>query len=225
VVGAILKQSMTNKDLLDEKVKILPNQITGYSPITRKYVDKKISVAALCRASILSDNTASNLLIHKLGGLKKLREFTRSLDDKTTKVANLEPNINKVDLTTNLNKTTPKIMARDINKLAFSDDILDKEHRLLLKEWLKENDTGDNRIASQIPDHWEIGDKTGTCEYGSTNDVAIIWPEDNRAIAMSIFYTQSAKNAKSSDKILQKVTKILLDKLEIEDKEKSKDND
>ena len=226
VVGAILKQSMTNKDLLDEKIKISSNEITGYSPITSKYIDKKISVAELCRASILSDNTASNLLIHKLGGLKKLREFTRSLNDNATKVAHLEPAINKVDLTTNLNKTTPKIMARDINKLAFSDDVLDKEHRLLLKKWLKENDTGDNRIASAIPNHWEIGDKTGTCEYGTTNDVAIIWPEDNRAIAMSIFYTQSKKDAKSKDKVLQQVAKILLEKLELdEEQEKSKDSE
>lgn len=226
VVGAILKQSMTNKDLLEEKIKILPEEITGYSPITRKHIDKKISVAELCRASILSDNTASNLLIHKLGGLKKLREFTLSLNDTATKVANLEPSINKVDLNTNLNKTTPKIMARDINKLAFSDDVLDKEHRLLLKKWLKENDTGDNRIASVIPDHWEIGDKTGTCEYGTTNDVAVIWPEDSRAIAMSIFYTQAEKDAKSKDKVLQKVTKILLEKLAIEEKqEKSKDHE
>ena len=154
-----------------------------------------------------------------------MSDFTTSLNDNATKIANLEPVINKVDLTTNLNKTTPKIMARDINKLAFSDDVLNKEHRLLLKKWLKENNTGDNRITSVIPDHWKIGDKTGTYEYGSTNDVAIIWPEDNRAIAMSIFYTQSEKNAKSSDRVLQKVTKILLDKLEIEDKEKSKDND
>ncbi len=103
---------MTNKDLLDEKIKILPNEITGYSPVTSKYVDKKISVAELCRASILSDNTASNLLIHKIGGLKKLRKFTHSLDDKATKIADLEPAINKVDLNTKLNKTTPKIMKR-----------------------------------------------------------------------------------------------------------------
>ena len=222
VVGAILKLSMTNKDLLDEKVKILPEQITGYSPVTSKYIGKKISVAELCRASILSDNTASNLLINKLGGLKKLREFTHSLNDTATKVANLEPSINKVDLNTNLNKTTPKIMARDINKLAFSDDALDKEHRLLLKKWLKENDTGDNMIASAIPDHWEIGDKTGTCEYGTTNDVAVIWPEDSRAIAMSIFYTQAEKDAKSKDKILHQVTKILLEKLAIEEKQEKK---
>ena len=226
VVGAILKQSMTNKELLDEKIKILPENITGYSPVTRKYIGKKITVAELCKASILSDNTASNLLINKLGGLKKLREFTRSLDDKATKVAHLEPTINKVDLTTNLNKTTPKIMARDINKLAFSDDILDKEHRLLLKKWLKANNTGDNRIAAAIPDHWQIGDKTGTCEYGTTNDVAIIWPEDNRAVAMSIFYTQSKKDAKSKDRILRQVTRILLEKLELDtEQEKNKDSE
>jgi beta-lactamase class A len=219
VVGAILKQSMTDKKLLDEKIKILPNEITGYSPITKKHIDKKMTVAELSRASILSDNTASNLLIHRLGGLEKLRQFTHSLNDKATKVANLEPAVNKVDLSTNLNKTTPKIIARDINKLAFSDDVLDKEHRLLLKKWLKENDTGDKRIASAIPDHWEIGDKTGTCQYGTTNDVAIIWPEDSKAVAMSIFYTQSEKDAKSKDKVLQKVAKILLDELKLEDKQ------
>ena len=64
-----------------------------------------------------------------------------------------------------------------------------------------------NRIASAIPNHWEIGDKTGTCQYGTTNDVAIIWPDDSRALVMSIFYTQSEKNAKAKDKILQQVAK------------------
>jgi len=225
VVGAILKQSMTNKELLDEKIKILPEEITGYSPITNKYIDKKITVEKLCEASILSDNTATNLLIKKLGGLKKLRDFTLSLKDHATKIADIEPTINHVDLTTNLNKTTPKIIARDINKLAFSDDVLDKEHRLLLKKWLKENNTGTDRIASQIPKNWEIGDKTGTCEYGTTNDVAIIWPENNQAVAMSIFYTQSEKDAKYNDEILQQVTKIVLEKLELEEKNKRKNHD
>ena len=225
VVGAILKQSMINKNLLDKKIKIFSSEIRGYSPITRKYIDKKISVAELCRASILSDNTASNILIYELGGLKKLNDFTHSLDDKATKVAHLEPAINKVNLTTNLDKTTPQVMARNMNKLAFSDDILDKEHRLLLKKWLKENDTGDNRIASAIPVQWEIGDKTGTCQYGTTNDVAIIWPEDNKAIVMSIFYTQSKKDDKPKDSVLQQVTKILVKNLEIETKQhKNKDS-
>lgn len=35
VVGAILKQSMTDNNLLNEEVKISANQIIGYSPVTK----------------------------------------------------------------------------------------------------------------------------------------------------------------------------------------------
>lgn len=217
VVGAILKQSMTDKNLLNEKIKITSNSIAGYSPVTKKHIDKTMTIAQLCYASILSDNTATNLLVDKLGGLDKLQEFSISLGDHATKIASEEPEINKVNLRTNLNKTTPKIMARDINKLAFSTDILDKKHRLLFKKWLKDNETVDNRIAAVIPDHWQIGSKTGTCEYGTTNDVAIIWPEDDRAVSMSIFYTQTEKNSDANEKVLRKVSRLVLDRLEIED--------
>lgn len=219
VVGAILEQDIKHKGLLNEKVRITPESISGYSPITKKHIDKTMTIADLCHASILSDNTATNLLIKKLGGLKKLRQFGLSLNDHATKIADTEPEINKVSLRTNLNKTTPKIMARDINKLAFSNDVLDKKHRLLFKKWLRDNETGDNRIAAVIPNHWEVGDKTGTCEYGTTNDVAIIWPQDNRAIAMSIFYTQADKDSDANEKVLRKVAKLVLDRLEIEDSE------
>ncbi|AIT08525.1 beta-lactamase [Candidatus Francisella endociliophora] len=220
VVGAILKQSMKNKELLSEKIKIVDNQIVGYSPITKKHSNKEMTIRQLCKASINNDNTATNLLIHKLGGLKELRKFTLSLQDHATKVADLAPKISKVDLTTNLNKTTPKIMARDINKLAFSNDVLDDRHQALFKKWLRESTSGDNRIAAEIPEDWTIGDKTGTCEYGTTNDVAIIWPDDSKPIAMSIFYTQPEKSAEPNSKVLRKVTEILFDNLKLDDSSK-----
>lgn len=224
VVGATLKQSMSNEGLLDEKVKIIENEIVGYSPVTKKHIGKEMTIMQLCQASINSDNTATNLLIHKLGGLDKLREFTKSLQDHATKVADLAHQTNQVDLTTNLNKTTPKIMARDINKLAFSNDVLDDKHQKLFRKLLRESNTGDDRIAAEIPDEWKIGDKTGTCEYGTTNDVAIIWPDDSRPVAMSVFYTQPQKHAKPNDKILRKVTRIVLNTLELdEDSKNAKD--
>ncbi|QLE78215.1 class A beta-lactamase [Francisella sp. Scap27] len=220
VVGAILKQSMTDKNLLNEKIKISPNSIAGYSPITKKHLNKTMTVAELCHASILSDNTATNLLVEKLGGLEKLSEFNLSLGDHATKIADKEPEINDVNLRTNINKTTPKIMTRDINKLAFSNDILDKKHRLLFKKWLKDNDTGKNRITAGAPSNWLVGDKTGTCEYGTTNDVAIIWPNNSRAIAMSVFYTQTEKNAKPNEKIIKEVSQLVLKKLKTENSKK-----
>lgn len=206
---------MTDNKLLNQKIKISKNQIVEYSPITRRHINQIMTVKQLCQASMQGDNTATNILIEKLGGLKNLNKFNLSLADHATKVANLEPKVNHVSLTTNENKTTPKIMARDINKLAFSDDILDKKHRLMFKQWLIASNTSNNRIAAEVPDEWEVGDKTGTCQYGTTNDVAIIWPDDNRAVIMAIFYTQSQKNAKPNSKIVREVTKILLNRLQL----------
>lgn len=85
----------------------------------------------------------------------------------------------------------------------------------MFKKWLIASSTGNNLITAEVPDEWEVGDKTGTCQYGTTNDVAIIWPNDNRAIIMAIFYTQSQKNAKPNSKIIREVTKILLDRLQL----------
>ena len=220
VVGAILKESMTDKDLLNEKVRISKNQLVGYTPITKKYVGKEMTIKELCRASILSDNTATNLLIYKLGGLKKLDSFILSLNDHATKITELEPDVNNISLNNNLNKTTPKIITRDLNKIAFSHDVLDKKHRILFKKWLKENNTGGNRIAAELPKGWKIGDKTGTCDYGSTNDVAIVWPNNSRAIVISILYTQPLKNAKPNDMVIQEVAKILFDNFNIKNNSK-----
>ncbi|MDE4940828.1 serine hydrolase, partial [Francisella tularensis subsp. holarctica] len=76
-------------------------------------------------------------------------------------------------LTTHEKNTTPPIMARDINKLAFSDERLDKTHRLMFKQWLKASNTSNNHIAADVPDELEVGDKNGTSQYGTTNYVAI----------------------------------------------------
>ncbi|WP_150466250.1 class A beta-lactamase [Francisella sp. SYW-9] len=220
VVGAILKESMTDKNLLNEKIRISKNQLVGYTPITKKYVGREMTVRELSKASILSDNTATNLLIYKLGGLKKLDSFILSLNDHATKITELEPKVNNVNISNNLNKTTPKIITRDLNKIAFSHDILDKKHRILFKKWLRENNTGSNRIAAELPKGWKIGDKTGTCDYGSTNDVAIVWPNNSRAIVMSILYTQPIKNAEPKDKVIQEVAKLLFDNFNIKNNSK-----
>lgn len=217
VVGAVLKESMETPNLLNKKIKINENDIIGYTPITSKNIDKKLTIAELSKATMLSDNTAANLLIKKLGGLKNLNKFIQSLGDRDTIITADEPAINNVNLRDNLNKTTPRIIAKDLNKVAFDKKILNKKNQSLFKKWLQENDTGKNRIAFNIPEEWKIGDKTGTCEYGTTNDVAIIWPKNKKPIIISIFYTQVDKNAKANDIVIQKITKILLDNLKYDD--------
>ena len=87
---------------------------TFYFPICSVY--KFLVVGAILKESM----TDSNLLDEKL-------EFQ--------KIKVLEPKINGVNLKNNLNKITPKIIARDLNKIAFSHDVLDKKHRILFKKF------------------------------------------------------------------------------------------
>ncbi|MDE5018622.1 serine hydrolase, partial [Francisella tularensis subsp. holarctica] len=61
VVGAILKQSMTDNQLLNQKIKISKNQIVEYSPITRRHITQTMTVKQLCQASMQGDNTATNI--------------------------------------------------------------------------------------------------------------------------------------------------------------------
>ncbi len=44
--------------------------------------------------------------------------------------------------------------------------------------WLLANQTGASRLRAGVPPGWRVGDKTGTGNHGTTNDVAIVWPPD-----------------------------------------------
>jgi beta-lactamase class A len=52
-----------------------------------------------------------------------------------------------------------------------------KEH---LVGWLIGNKTGDARLRAGLPGRWRVGDKTGSGEKGTTNDIAVIWPSSDR---------------------------------------------
>ncbi|MDE4982435.1 serine hydrolase, partial [Francisella tularensis subsp. holarctica] len=62
VVGAILKHSMTDNKLLNQKIKISKNKIVEYSPITRRLINQTMTVNQLFQASMQGDNTATNIL-------------------------------------------------------------------------------------------------------------------------------------------------------------------
>src|SRR5438105_7780170 len=68
-VAAILKKSMKDNQLLQERVLYKKNDLTNWIPITEKHLTDGMTVAELCAAAIsYSDNTAMNLLTKKLGG-------------------------------------------------------------------------------------------------------------------------------------------------------------
>ncbi|HSW70736.1 MAG TPA: serine hydrolase, partial [Gammaproteobacteria bacterium] len=79
-VSAILKQSMTHSRLLQEKVSYTKQDLVFWSPITEKHLADDMTISELCAAAMMySDNTATNLIVKKLGGPSAVTAFARSI--------------------------------------------------------------------------------------------------------------------------------------------------
>ena len=88
--------------------------------------------------------------------------------------------------------------------------MLAPSQREQLQLWLKNNTTGKDRIRAAVPKGWVVSDKTGTGDYGTTNDVGILWPPKNPPIIVVIYFTQNKKDAMPRSDIIASVTRILI---------------
>ncbi|MBX3708330.1 MAG: class A beta-lactamase [Gammaproteobacteria bacterium] len=210
-VAAILKKSMKNNQLLQEKVMYKKNDLTNWTPITEKHLTDGMTVAELCAAAIsYSDNTAMNLLTKKLGGPTGLNTFARSIQDKHFKLNHWWPDEALSSPESREDESTPAAMEASLRKLILGD-VLASSQREMLMTWLKNNITGENRIRAGVPKGWVVGDKTGSgFHYGTTNDIAVIWPPKCAPIIVTIFYSSNKKDSPKREDILSSATRIII---------------
>lgn len=224
-VAAILKKSMSNTNLLQEKIRYQKTELTNWTPITEKHVNDGMTVAELCAAAIsYSDNTAMNLLTKRLGGPQGLNAFARSIQDKAFQLNHWWPDEALSNLDTREDESTPEAMAISLRKLVLGR-VLAKPQRDLLTTWLKNNVTGKTRIRAGLPQGWVVGDKTGSgFDYGTTNDIAVIWPPKREPIILAIFYSSHKKDTPKRDDIIAEATRIVIKDLIGSDKSLDLDN-
>lgn len=164
-----------------------------------------MTVAELCEAAItLSDNTAGNLMLGMLGGPPGVTAFARALGDPLTRLDRTEPTLNEAVPGDPRDTTTPAAMAEDLRKLMFGG-ALAKASSEQLKAWLLANKTGDARLRARLPAGWRVGDKTGSGERGSTNDVGILWPPDAAPLIVAAYLTQTAASMNERNEALAAV--------------------
>ncbi|MBA2648207.1 MAG: class A beta-lactamase [Legionella sp.] len=214
-VATILNKSMSDSSLLSQKVSYTKKDLTNWSPITEKHLATGMTVAELCAASIsYSDNTAMNLLVKKMGGLEQMNVFAHSIHNDSFRQDNGWPEEAFSGGRASLNdSSTPKAMAKSLQKLAFTG-ALAKPQRELLISWLKATTTGDFRIRAGVPKAWIVADKTGTgSAYGTTNDIGIIWPPKCAPIIVAVYYTSDNKKSVKREDLVASVTRILVNKL------------
>lgn len=217
LVAAILRKSQIDYGLLEKKLHYTKQDLVGWSPITRKHLSQGMTVKQLCKAAITqSDNAAANLLMKLLGGPKAVTWFARTIRDKKFNLVRWETALNTAIPGDPRDTTTPLSMTNSLKAIVLGN-ILAPQNKHLIKSWLLENATGAKRMRSGTPRGWLVGDKTGTGDYGTTNDIGVVWPPTCNPIIISLYFTQYKKNAAPDEKILAKATQFVLKSLSKKD--------
>ena len=211
--AALLKQSEQDKSLLTQQTPIRADDMASYNPITSPYIGKSMSFAALGAAAVkYSDNAAMNKILTHLGGPARVTDFARSLGDEVFRLDRTEPSLNTAIPGDERDTTSPLAMANSLYRLALGD-ALGMSQREQLVAWLKGNTTGGESIRAGVPATWVVGDKTGSGDYGTTNDIAIIWPEHHAPLVLTTYFTQPQQKAKGRRDVLAAAARIVTEGL------------
>jgi beta-lactamase class A len=209
--AAILKRSVTDKNLLQRRIPYTADQLVTYSPITEKSVGDGMTVAELCAAALqYSDNTAANLLIRLLGGPESVTLFAREIGDETFRLDRWETALNTAIPGDLRDTTTPAAMMKTLQLLMLSNALAAHERGMLVT-WMRGNTTGDKRIRASVPEGWSVADKTGSGDYGTANDVGVLWLPNKPPIVLALYFTQAEKGARLREDVLASATKIVVE--------------
>jgi beta-lactamase class A len=83
---------------------------------------------------------------------------------------------------------------------------------------LQHNETGTLLIRAGVPKTWIVGDKTGRCGNGATNDVAFIRPPGRAPIAVAIYTIGSTGSADNRAGIVAEAARVVVEFLSRETK-------
>ncbi|MGB6445493.1 MAG: class A beta-lactamase [Xanthobacteraceae bacterium] len=201
-VSAVLKRAEAGREHLDRRIAIKRAELIAYSPVLKDRIGDSLTLVELCAAAMTeSDNTAADLVLKNLGGPAAVTAYPRTLGDTVTHLDNSEPLLNRAK-PFGLSKgdtTSPSAMVNNLQALVLGD-ALAPTSRDQLKTWLLGCKTGDKRLRAGLPEGWQCGDKTGSDEAdGSTNDVGLLWPPQQRPLVIVAAYLTQTK-AKYEDR-------------------------
>jgi len=210
--AAVLKRVDEKQDQLDRFIRYDAKDILEYAPITKAHLkDGGMSLGALCAAAIeQSDNTAGNLLLDAIGGPAGVTNFARSIGDQITRLDRKEPELNSAIPGDERDTTSPAAICADIQRLLLGD-VLSEPSRHQLEDSLQHNETGARMIRAGVPKSWSVGDKTGRCENGATNDIAILHPPDRAPILIAIYSIGSTASSDDRAAAIAETARVVVE--------------
>jgi beta-lactamase class A len=198
---------------LDRVVRYGSSDVLDYSPITQQHVQSGMTLRAVCDAAVrFSDNTAANLLYREIGGPAALQHYLRTLGDSITNCVRTEPDLNAAVPGDLRDTTTARAWGEDLERVAIGPALAEGE-RVALVDWMVGNTTGNTLVRAAVPTGWRVGDKTGTGDYGTRNDIAVVWPPHAKPIIIVLMSSRSRQNDAPDDRLIAQAARTTLDTL------------
>jgi beta-lactamase class A len=198
---------------LDTVVTYTEAELMKSSAITRQHVATGMTIRDLCDAAVrFSDGTAGNLLLRDLGGPAGLTAYLRGLGDYDTRMDRIEPAITEATPGDPRDTTTPRAIGKDYQLLVLGD-FLPADKRDFLRDLMERNVTGVKRIRAGVPQGWRVADKTGTGDYGTVNDIGIVWPPNSAPLTVAIMSSKSTADATYDEALIAEAAAYVVDTL------------
>ncbi|MEV0599985.1 class A beta-lactamase [Streptomyces sp. NPDC050315] len=196
---------------LDTLVRYAEDDLLKNAVITERHVATGMTIRQLCDAAIrYSDGTAGNLLLRDLGGPDRLTAYARGLGDKVTRMDRIEPYITEATPGDPRDTTSPRAFGTDYRKIVLGN-ALPPEKRAFLRDLMERNATeaGARRIRAGLPRGWTVADKTGTGDYGTLNDFAVVWPPKTPPLVIALMSSKPTKDAPYQQELLAEAAEYI----------------
>lgn len=192
LAAAILSGVDRGRFRLDEEIAFGEADLLTHAPVIRANLRRgRLSLERLCAAIIeVSDNSAANLLLRRIGGPAGLTDFIRRCGDRVTRLDRYEGALNSNLPGDPRDTTTPAAMVGLMQALLLGN-VLTPDSREQLVEWTEGATTGLRRLRAGLPPGWRAGDKTGNGANGAANDIAIAWPPGRAPILIASYISDA----------------------------------
>ena len=189
--GAVLEQAEQGALALDEPVEIKAADILGYAPVTETRQGGTMTIGELCLATTdMSDNTAANLLLDRIGGPQAVTAYLRGIGDGVTRLDRTEPDLSIFAPGDPRDTTSPKAMATSWESMLVGDG-LRPDSREQLREWMRQGGVTGKLIRASTPKDWEVVDKSGGGQDYTRSLVAMITPPGRAPVFVAIYLSDS----------------------------------
>jgi beta-lactamase class A len=212
--GAVLARVDEGAENISRKIRFETTDVVTYSPVTKDRAGGDgMTLAELCEAAITqSDNTAGNMILKTIGGPSGFSEFARSLGDTVTRLDRWETELNEAKPGDPRDTTTPEAMADNLQTLALGNKLSERSRDQLVS-WLASNKTGDAKLRAGLPKDWRVGDKTGGGDFGTTNDIAVIWPPNRKPLIVTVYMTETKASFEDRNAGIADIARALTEQL------------